>query len=87
MRYTPLRVGGGQVPQKGYLVVVDYIGRSNGIVFEDTKARGKPIVFFFKSRPFTGGMCEGVEQVLSTMKAGGRARVVSKQNAELHAYQ
>ena len=58
-------------------MVVDYVGRANGIVFEDTRARGKPIVFFFGSRPFTAGMCEGVEQVLGTMKAGGRRRVVS----------
>ena len=58
-------------------MVVDYVGRANGVVFEDTKARGKPIVYFFKSRPFTGGMCEGVEQVLALMKAGGKARLVS----------
>ncbi len=25
VRYTDLRVGGGQVPPKGYLVVVDYV--------------------------------------------------------------
>ena len=45
-------------------------------MFEDTRSRGKPIVFFFGSRPFTGGMCEGLEQVLATMKAGGKRQVV-----------
>ncbi|GAX80768.1 hypothetical protein CEUSTIGMA_g8203.t1 [Chlamydomonas eustigma] len=75
VRYTDLRVGGGQSPPRGYLVVVDYVGKANGIVFEDTKLRGKPIVYFFGGRPFTAGMCEGTEQVLATMKAGGKRRV------------
>ena len=57
-------------------VVVDFVGKANGVVFEDTRSRGKPIVFFFRSRPFTGGMCEGVEQVLATMKAGGKRKIV-----------
>jgi len=34
-------------------------GRANGEVFESTKARGKPIVYLFGSRPFTGGICAG----------------------------
>ncbi len=41
-----------------------------GRVFEDTKARGKPIVFRYGSRPFTGGLCQGVEEALSTMRTG-----------------
>jgi len=76
VRYVDLRVGGGQMPPKGYLAVVDYVGRANGVVFEDTKARGKPIVYFFGSRPFTGGLCAGAEQAISTMKAGGKRRVI-----------
>lgn len=59
-------------------MVVNYIGRANGEVFEDTYARGKPIVFFFGGRPFSGGMCQGVEQALAGMKAGGKRRVVSR---------
>lgn len=43
---------------------------------EDTPARGKPIVLLYGSRPFTGGMCEGAEQALAGMRAGGRRRVV-----------
>ena len=39
-------------------------------MFEDTRARGKPIVFFYGSRPFTGGLCLGVEEALSDMRAG-----------------
>ena len=41
------------------------------MVFEDTKSRGKPIVFLDKARPFTGGLCEGVERALADMRAGG----------------
>lgn len=38
--------------------------------FEDTKARGKPIVFLYGARPFTAGLCLGVEQALADMKGG-----------------
>jgi len=34
-------------------------GKADGVVFEDTKSRGKPIVFIYGTRPFTGGMCPG----------------------------
>ncbi|GLC39840.1 hypothetical protein PLESTB_001293800 [Pleodorina starrii] len=73
--YRDLRVGGGQVPIKGYLAVVDYVGTVDGVQFESTRARGKPIVFLYGSRPYTGGMCAGLEQALSTMRAGGRRLV------------
>ena len=48
---------------------------SSGQLFEDTKARGKPIVFLYGARPLTGGVCPGVEIALSSMKAGGRRKV------------
>lgn len=41
-------------------------------LFEDTVARGKPIVFLYGKRPFSGGTCLGVEQALATMRAGVR---------------
>lgn len=47
----------------------------NGEIIEDTFKRGKPIVFPFRSRPFTGGICAGCEEALSTMKAGGKRLV------------
>ena len=46
------------------------------MVFEDTRQRGKPIVYLYGSRPFTGGMCAGVEQALAGMKGGGKRRVI-----------
>ena len=59
----------------GYIVVLDYKGYADGRLFEDTTARGKPIVFLYGKRPFAGGMCAGVEQALAGMRAGGRRRV------------
>ncbi|KIY96727.1 hypothetical protein MNEG_11234 [Monoraphidium neglectum] len=76
VRYTDERVGGGQAPSKGLLVVLSYVGRADGAVFEDTRARGKPIVYLYGGRPFTGGLCAGVEEALATMRAGGKRRVV-----------
>lgn len=43
---------------------------ANGEEFENTKIRGKPIVFRYGSRPFTGGLCKGVEEALASMKTG-----------------
>lgn len=54
----------------GYIVVLDYKGYANGQLFEDTTARGKPIVFLYGKRPFSGGMCLGVEKALATMRVG-----------------
>ena len=75
LSYVDLRVGGGAAPQKGFLIVLDYKASANGQVFEDTKARGKPIVFLYGARPFTGGVCPGVEIALRSMKSGGKRRV------------
>eukprot|EP00955_Chlamydomonas_euryale_P084587 363984-Chlamydomonas_euryale.AAC.20 len=77
VKYVEQRVGGGQTPPKGYLVIVDFVGKANGEVFADTRKQGRPIVFLFGGRPLTGGMCAGTEQVLATMKAGSRRKVVS----------
>lgn len=43
---------------------------ANDIVFEDTRERGKPIVFLYGGRPFTGGLCKGVEEAMASMRAG-----------------
>ena len=51
-------------------MVLDYKGYANGQLFEDTSARGKPIVFLYGKRPYSGGMCLGVEKALATMRAG-----------------
>lgn len=42
-----------------YMPCLHCRGRADGVEFENTKKRGKPIVFLYDGRPFTGGMCEG----------------------------
>eukprot|EP01025_Chloroclados_australasicus_P020884 TRINITY_DN21983_c0_g2_i3.p2 TRINITY_DN21983_c0_g2~~TRINITY_DN21983_c0_g2_i3.p2 ORF type:complete len:298 (-),score=34.75 TRINITY_DN21983_c0_g2_i3:251-1144(-) len=77
LSYRDIKIGGGQYPRKGDLAVINLrIELSDGQVVEDTFARGKPIVLYFGGRPFTGGICEGVEEVLLDMKAGGIREVI-----------
>lgn len=72
IKITDLKLGGGAQPGKGDLIVLDFKAYADGVLFEDTKSRGKPIVFLYGSRPFTGGINKGVEIALATMKAGGK---------------
>lgn len=79
--YYEMRVGGGDVPRPGDLVVIDLQGRvagsGGGEAFVDTFGDGKrPLALVMGSRPYTRGMCEGVEYVLRSMRAGGKRRVV-----------
>lgn len=79
IRYYELRVGGGDVPRPGDLVVIDLQGRvaGGGEPFVDTFGDGKrPLALVMGSRPYTRGMCEGVEYALRSMRAGGKRRVV-----------
>ncbi|XP_071716186.1 peptidyl-prolyl cis-trans isomerase FKBP17-2, chloroplastic-like isoform X2 [Rutidosis leptorrhynchoides] len=77
-RYYELRVGGGAIPRKGDLVVIDIKGSVQGDgVFVDTFGRDKkPLALVVGSRPYSKGMCEGVEMVLRSMKNGGKQRVI-----------
>ncbi|XP_052147402.1 peptidyl-prolyl cis-trans isomerase FKBP17-2, chloroplastic [Oryza glaberrima] len=77
-KYYEMRVGGGDVPRPGDLVVIDLKGRvTGGEAFVDTFGDGKrPLALVMGSRPYTRGMCEGVEYVLRSMRAGGKRRVV-----------
>uniref|UniRef100_A0A1D1XGJ3 peptidylprolyl isomerase n=1 Tax=Anthurium amnicola TaxID=1678845 RepID=A0A1D1XGJ3_9ARAE len=79
IRYYEVRVGGGPSPMPGDLVVIDLKGtvQGSGEAFVDTFAGGgKPLALVLESRPYTRGMCEGVESALRLMRAGGRSRVV-----------
>lgn len=83
IKYYETRVGGGASPVPGDLVVVDLKGsvEGSGEVFVDTFAGGgKPLALVLGSRPYTRGMCEGLELALRRMKAGGKARVVVPPN-------
>ncbi|XP_010537495.1 PREDICTED: peptidyl-prolyl cis-trans isomerase FKBP17-2, chloroplastic-like [Tarenaya hassleriana] len=80
VRYYDLRVGGGANPRPGDLVVIDLKGQVQGTgeVFLDTfeSKDKKPLVLVMGSRPYTKGMCQGLEYVLRSMKAGGKRRVI-----------
>ena len=76
VRYTDERLGGGQAPSKGMLVVVQYVGTADGAVFEDTRARGKPIVYLYGGRPFTAGLCAGGPRAGRSAGPRARARVL-----------
>lgn len=78
-RYYELRVGGGATPRPGDLVVIDLKGSVQGSdkAFVDTFDGDKrPLAIFMGSRPYSRGMCEGIEYVLRTMKSGGKRRVI-----------
>ncbi|CAI0380565.1 unnamed protein product [Linum tenue] len=79
IKYYELKVGGGATPRAGDLVVIDLKGRAVGgkeVSFVDTFERKKPLALVMGSRPYTKGMCEGIEYVLRSMKAGGKRRVI-----------
>ncbi|KGN64167.1 peptidyl-prolyl cis-trans isomerase FKBP17-2, chloroplastic [Cucumis sativus] len=79
IRYYELRVGGGAVPRTGDLVVIDLKGKIQGTdeVFVDTFGKErKPLALVMGSRPYSKGMCEGLEYVLRSMKSGGKKRVI-----------
>ncbi|KAG9459193.1 hypothetical protein H6P81_003701 [Aristolochia fimbriata] len=79
IRYYDMRVGGGATPRPGDLVVIDLQGKveGSGQVFVDTfGGEKKPLALVMGSRPYTRGMCEGIEYVLRSMKAGGKRRVI-----------
>ena len=78
-----MRVGGGASPRNGDLVVIDLKGKieGSGEVFVDTyDGDKKPLALVMGSRPYSKGMCEGIEYVLKSMKAGGKRRVIVPPN-------
>lgn len=80
IRYYELRVGGGASPRPGELVVMNVKGsvQGSGEVFVNTfeGEKKKPLALVMGSRPYSKGICEGIEYVLGSMKAGGKRRVI-----------
>ncbi|XP_002987400.2 peptidyl-prolyl cis-trans isomerase FKBP17-2, chloroplastic [Selaginella moellendorffii] len=78
VRFTDLVIGGGASPKRGDLVVVDLVGRvtSTGEKFVDTIGNKRPLVFVYGAKPYSGGMCDGLEFALASMNAGGERRVI-----------
>ncbi|KAL3818621.1 hypothetical protein ACJIZ3_004526 [Penstemon smallii] len=80
IRYYELRVGGGATPRLGDLVVINVKGsvEGSGEVFVDTFGgeKKRALALVMGSRPYSKGICEGIEIVLRNMKAGGKRRVI-----------
>lgn len=74
VRFTETRVGGGELPvDRGFLVAakLKISDASTGEVLQDT---GRATAWYYGARPFGGGVCKGVEEVLSTMRNGGKRK-------------
>ncbi|XP_019423728.1 PREDICTED: peptidyl-prolyl cis-trans isomerase FKBP17-2, chloroplastic [Lupinus angustifolius] len=79
IRYYELKVGGGATPRPGDLIVIDIMGKVEGTgeVFVNTFERDqKPLALVMGSRPYSKGVCEGIEYVLRSMKAGGKRKII-----------
>lgn len=86
IKYYDIRVGGGSRPRQGDLVVLNVMGseQSTGQVFLDTfgddindsKRKKGPLALVMGSRPYSKGICEGIEYVLRSMNGGGKRRVI-----------
>lgn len=60
-------------------MVIDLKGsvEGSGQVFVDTfGGENRSLALVMGSRPYTKGMCEGIDYVLRSMKAGGKRRVI-----------
>ena len=73
LKYTDVTVGTGPSPRPGQTAVVHYTGTlTDGTKFDSSRDRGQPMSFVFKRQPMIPGWDEGV----STMKVGGRRKLV-----------
>mmetsp|Transcript_32770 Transcript_32770/g.71505 ORF Transcript_32770/g.71505 Transcript_32770/m.71505 type:complete len:268 (-) Transcript_32770:214-1017(-) len=68
--YLDKVIGGGEKVGPGLLVAISYELSVDGEVVLDAKKR--PQVVLFGRKPYTTGLCAGTEEVMSTMRAGGR---------------
>lgn len=53
--------------------------QGTGQVFVDTfgnKDKRKPLALVVGSKPYSKGLCEGIDYVIRSMKAGGKRRVI-----------
>lgn len=73
LKYTDEVVGNGPSPRPGQTAVVHYTGTlTNGTKFDSSRDKGQPYSFVYGQTPMIKGWDEG----LSTMKVGGRRRLV-----------
>jgi len=73
LKYTELHEGTGATPKTGQTVVVHYTGTlEDGTKFDSSRDRNQP--FSFKLG--TGQVIKGWDEGLSTMKVGGRRKLI-----------
>ena len=73
LKYTELKVGAGATPKTGQIVSVQYTGTlENGTKFDSSRDRGVPFEFPLG----TGQVIKGWDEGISTMKVGGRRKLI-----------
>ncbi len=73
LKYTDLVIGTGAAPQKGQTVSVHYTGTlENGFEFDSSRKKGLPMEYKFGVQ----SMIKGWDEAVSTMKPGGRRKLV-----------
>jgi len=73
LRYVDLVAGKGASPKRGQTAVVHYIGTlANDSVFDDSRKRKDPL----ECRMGTGRYLRGWEEGLSSMKVGGKRKLI-----------
>jgi peptidylprolyl isomerase len=77
LKYEDLKVGTGATPKTGQTVSVQYTGTlENGTKFDSSRDRGVPFEFAIG----TGQVIPGWDEGLSTMKVGGRRKLIIPPN-------
>lgn len=77
LKYEDLKVGTGATPKTGQTVSVQYTGTlENGTKFDSSRDRGVPFEFPIG----TGQVIPGWDEGLSTMKVGGRRKLIIPAN-------
>ena len=73
LKYVDEKIGEGEFPEKGDLIVVHYIGSlENGTKFDSSRDRNNPIEFTLG----VGKVIKGWDEGLSTMRPGGKRKLI-----------